>query len=81
MLAIRFTASVLASASIYFLLPLPLEIRQALAITVFAPVSMTSTALTPGAGGDPAVAACVNSCSILLFIPSILTLLTLFGVL
>ena len=80
-LAIRFTAAVLASAACYFLLPLPLEIRQALSITVFAPVSMTSTALTPGAGGDPAVAACVNSCSILLFIPCTLTLLTLFGVL
>ena len=77
----RFTVSVLASLAFYFLLPLPLEIRQALSITVFAPVGMVSTALTPSAGGDPAVAAGANSISILVCIPSILTLLTLFGVL
>ena len=81
MVITRYSSSVLAAAAFYFLLPLPLEIRQALAVTSFAPVSMTSTALTPGAGGDPAVAACANSCSIVLCIPSILTLLTIFGVL
>lgn len=81
MLVLRYGIAILASAGCYFLLPLPLEIRQALAITVFAPASMTSTALTPGAGGDPAVAACANSCSILICIPCILTLLTVFGVL
>ena len=77
----RFTVSVLAALSFYFLLPLPLEIRQALAIIVFAPVGMVSTAFTPSAGGDPAVAAGANSISILVCIPSILTLLTIFGVL
>ena len=77
----RFTVSVLVSLAFYFLLPLPLEIRQALSITVFAPVGMVSTALTPSAGGDPAVAAGANSISILVCIPSILTLLTIFGVL
>ncbi len=81
MVAIRFAAAVTASLAFYFLLPMPLEIRQALAITVFAPVSMVSTALTPNAGGDPAVAACVNSVSILICVPSMLALLAVFGIL
>ena len=81
MVAIRFCASVAASLVFFFLLPLSLPIRQALAVTVFAPVGMVSTALVPSAGGDPAVAACTNSVSILICIPSILTLLTIFGVL
>lgn len=81
MVIIRFCASVTASLAFFFLLPLSLPIRQALAVTVFAPVGMVSTALVPSAGGDPAVAACTNSVSILICIPSILTLLTIFGVL
>lgn len=81
MAAVRFAAAVTAALCAYFLLPMPLEIRQAVAITVFAPVSMVSTALTPDAGGDPAVAACVNSVSILICIPSMLTLLAIFGIL
>ncbi len=79
-LAIRFSAAVLASLAFYFLLPLPLELRQAVAITVFAPVSMVSTAFTPSAGGDPSMAACVNSVSILISIFCMLTLLAVFGV-
>lgn len=78
---IRFAAGVAASLAFYFLLPMPLEIRQALALLVFAPVSMVTTAFTPNAGGDPAITACVNSISILICIPSILTLLILFGAL
>ena len=79
--SVRFLFAVAASLSFYFLLPLELPLRQALAVTVFAPVSMVSTAFTPNVGGDPALAACANSISILLCIPSILTLLTIFGVL
>ena len=81
MLILRFSAAILAATAFYCLLPMSVEIRQALAITAFAPVSMTSTAFTPGAGGDPAVAACVNSISILISILFILTLLLLFGIL
>ncbi|MBQ4642013.1 MAG: hypothetical protein IJB47_05340 [Oscillospiraceae bacterium] len=81
MLATRFIGAALASAAFFFLLPLSLPIRQALAVTVFAPVSMVSTAFTPSAGGDPAVAACVNSFSIIICIPCIMTLLAVFGIL
>ena len=79
-LVIRFSISVAAALAFFFLLPLPLELRQALAITVFAPVSMVSTIFAPSAGGDPSVAAAANSVSILICVPSILILLTLFGV-
>ena len=79
--AARFFVAVSASAAFYFLLPLPLEIRQALAATVFAPVGMVATAMVPSIGGDPAVAACANSVSILVCIPSILILMTVFGAL
>ena len=81
MLVLRFSMAILAACAFYFLLPMSVEIRQALTITAFAPVSMTSTAMTPGAGGDPAVAACVNSFSILISIGCILTLLLLLGIL
>lgn len=78
---LRFAAAIAFSLAFYFLLPLPLEIRQALAILVFAPVSMVTTAYTPSAGGDPAITACVNSLTILICVPSILALLLLFGAL
>lgn len=78
-LIMRFSMSVAVALATYFLLPLPLEIRQAVAITVFAPVSMVSTVFTPDAGGDPAIAAAANSLSILVCIPSILVLLAIFG--
>ena len=80
MVIIRFAAAITAGLCFYFLLPLPLEIRQALAIVVFAPVGMVATAFTPLAGGDPAVAACVNSVSILVCIPSMLAMLAVIGV-
>ncbi len=81
MLILRFSAAILAASAFYYLLPMSVEIRQALAITAFAPVSMVSTAFTPQAGGDPAVAACVNTFSVLISIGCILTLLLLFGIL
>ena len=80
-LIIRFSAAVVASAAFFFLLPLPLPIRQALSVTVFAPIGMVSTALSATAGGDPAVAAGANSISILICIPSVLIMLAILGVL
>jgi len=79
-LAFRFSLGAAAATVFYFCIPLPLEIRQALAIAVFAPASMTSTAYAVKAGGDPAMAAGVNSISILICIICTLTLMTVFGV-
>jgi len=80
-LGVRFAMAVAAACVSYFLLPLPLEIRQALAISAFAPVSMASTAFAEQAGGDATIAGCVNSASILICIPCMLGLLLTFGIL
>lgn len=79
LLALRYAIAFTAAAAFYFLLPLPMAIRQALAITVLAPVGTVSTALAVNAGGDPAVAASANSVSILISIPCMLALLAVFG--
>lgn len=78
-LLIRYLVAFAAAAAFYFLLPLALPIRQALAITVLAPVGSVSTALAVKAGGDPAMAASANSISILISIPLMLGLLAIFG--
>ena len=78
-LIIRYIVAFAAAAAFYFLLPLTLPIRQALAISVLAPVGTVSTALAVKAGGDPAMAASANSVSILISIPLILGLLAVFG--
>lgn len=80
-LIVRFGMAAIAAAAFFYLTPLPLEIRQALAVTVFAPIGMVSTALSTTAGGDPAVAAGANSLSIIICIPCIIGLLAGFGVL
>ena len=78
-LIIRYVVAFAAAAAFYFLLPLTLPIRQALAISVLAPVGTVSTALAAKAGGDPAMGASANSISVLISIPLILGLLAVFG--
>ncbi|MBQ8881043.1 MAG: AEC family transporter [Oscillospiraceae bacterium] len=77
--ALRYSIAFVAAAAFYFLLPLPLAIRQALAITALAPIGTVSTALAVNAGGDPAVAASANSVSVLISVPCMLGLLAVFG--
>lgn len=79
--AVRFSVAVAVALMSYYLLPLPLEIRQAIAITGFAPIGMMATALTPSAGGDPAIAACANSVSIILSVACMIGLSIVFGAL
>ena len=80
MAAVRVTMAA-AAAGGCLLLPLPPEVRQAMAIASFAPVSIASTALSERAGGDPALAACVSSLTIPISVTVIIALLTLFGTL
>lgn len=79
-IGVRFAVAIVVALCSYFLLPLPLEIRQTLVIVAFAPISMVTTALTVKAGGNPAMTACTNSLSNLVFIPCVLTFLMIFGV-
>lgn len=58
---LRNAAAAALSVACYFLLPLPLIARQALAVIVFAPPSALTPAFTEKCGGDPAVASCISS--------------------
>ena len=53
------------AAGVYFLLPMPADIRQAVCVLLMAPVASIAPLLTRNAGGDGAQAAQVNSLSIL----------------
>lgn len=77
---IRLAAAVIFSVALYHLAPLPLEIRQVLAVMVFAPASVISPAFTAKCGGDGGLASCVNSITILCGVVGMLTVLTLLGV-
>ena len=52
----------------FFLLPFPLEVRQALAIVVLAPVSSVSPAFTGKIGGDVELSSAINSLTIVISI-------------
>lgn len=58
---IRNLGAIVLAAGFYFLLPLPLEIRQALAVVSFAPPSALTPAFTEKCGGDGSVASCASS--------------------
>ncbi|MGN0976044.1 MAG: AEC family transporter, partial [Gemmiger sp.] len=81
MAAVRIVVAVAATCGCFFLLPFSLEIRQALVIAVFAPVSVASTAFSVRAGGAPAEAAAVNSLCIPISVAVIIGMLTAFGAL
>ena len=79
MVIVRVTAALIAAACFYFLLPFPLEVRQALCIVARAPVSGASTAFAEKAGADPAASACINSLCILISVTCIGLMLMMFG--
>ncbi len=67
-LGIRYGVAAVLSCVFYFLLPLPLEYRQTLAILVFAPVASAAPAFTGDLKGDIGLSSAVNSMSILISI-------------
>ncbi|MDO4267581.1 MAG: AEC family transporter [Eubacteriales bacterium] len=70
-LGLRYGTALLLSLAAYFLLPFPLEVRQAMAIVAFGPVSSVATAFTGRLGGDVELSSAVNSLSI---VTSIITI-------
>ncbi len=70
-LAVRYGTALLFSFTCYFLMPFALEVRQALAILAFAPVSSVAPAFTGKVGGDVELASAVNSISIVISILAI----------
>ncbi len=67
-LAVRYGIAAVLSAVFYFLLPMPLEYRQTLAILVFAPIASAAPAFTADLKGDIGLSSAVNSISILISI-------------
>ena len=73
-------AAVLLAAAMYIFVPLPLEIRQVLAVMAFAPASVISPAFTAKCGGDAGLASYINSITILCGVVGMLVVLAILGV-
>lgn len=68
LLAVRYATAAVLSAAFYFLLPMPLEYRQTLAILVFAPIASSAPAFTADLKEDIGLSSALNSVSILISI-------------
>jgi predicted permease len=73
----RYTITVMLAVVLYFLLPFSLEIRKAMVLAVFSPVSAVSTAFTEKSGGDVGLSSAINSLCILISLAFITVLLVL----
>ena len=76
-LAVRYGIAALLSAVFFFLLPLPLEYRQPLAVLAFAPLSSAAPAFTEELKSDTGLASAVNSISIIISICCIVAAVSL----
>ncbi len=76
-LAVRYGIAVVFSMVMYFLLPMPLEYRQTLAILAFAPISSAAPAFTADLKSDTGLASAVNSVSIIISICCIVGVVSL----
>ena len=73
LLVLRYSLCLAMSMAVYFLLPLPQDIRLALSVLLMAPCASSAPLLTESAGADGSVAAAINSLSI----PISITIMTL----
>lgn len=67
-LGLRYALSAMFATLCYFLLPFPLEWRQALVVLVLSPVASSAPSYTAQMGGESGVACAINSFSILISI-------------
>ena len=65
-LLLRYGVAVIAACVFFFVLPLPLEYRQTLAVLVFSPIASAAPAFTGEMRGDVGLSSAVNSISILI---------------
>lgn len=77
--ALRYGTALVVALGVYFLVPLPADIRQAICVLLMAPVASIAPLLTKNAGGDGAQAAQVNSLSILTGIVMMVVMYTVTG--
>ena len=76
-LSARYAVSIVLALAFYFLLPFPLEYRQALVILCFSPIASAAPAFTGDLKGDVGLASAVNSISIVVSIVLIVAVLLL----
>lgn len=79
-MSIRYAVSIPMAFVMYFLLPFPLEMRQALAIVMLSALSIGALAFTAQENCDFEAAGVANSISIVIGIAGITLLMILFGV-
>lgn len=76
-LVVRYSVSLILALVFFFLLPLSLEHRQALAILAFSPIGSAAPAFTADLKGDIGLASAVNSMSMLISIVCMVVVLLL----
>lgn len=72
----RYAIAAVLAAACYFLLPFPVEARQAVVILLFSPIASAVPAFTGEIGGDTGLSSALNSISIVCTIVIIVTLLS-----
>ncbi|MDO5541134.1 MAG: AEC family transporter [Eubacteriales bacterium] len=76
-LSVRYAIALALSLICYFILPFPLEYRQALAILVFSPIASAAPPFTAELKGDIGLSSAINSLSIVISIICIVCVLTI----
>ncbi len=79
-LTIRYGLATILALVFYFVLPFPLEVRQALLLIAFAPISAVAVAYTEKIGGDVGLSGAINSASILVSMAIVSILLVVMGI-
>lgn len=74
-LAVRYGIALILALGSFYLLPFSLEIRQALMILFFSPISSVSPAFTQSLKGDVGLASAINSMSIIISVICIVSIL------
>lgn len=77
MLCVRYSIAAVLAATAYFLLPFPLEVRQALVILFFSPIGAAVPPFTREIDGDVGLSSALNSICIVCSIVIIVTLLSI----
>lgn len=76
MLAVRYSVAAVLALVYYFVLPLDLEVRQALVILAFSPIGSAVPGFTGELKGDVGLSSALNSITIIISIVIIVTLLS-----
>lgn len=79
MMGVRYVVTAILAALLYFFLPFPLDVRQALAVTMMTPLAVMGVVFTMKAGLDYETAANINSLSVLVSVVIMCSMLAIFS--